>query len=192
MNQAYNQQGGTCSVFSLANGIEHTTGVKLTEDEIYSLLDDNGYTRERGTRVENILRILQEKPIRGVKCVDWEKVYSESRPPDYPTNKFYMSQVRQALLSPNKAVILGLWLRDNEGTSLPLDDEGALIVTGNRKKYKHYVHLEGVWYGKNRKQFGYTAENSWGTKFGLDGYFHIRLDDIFTEAIEIVIAEFNT
>jgi len=192
MNTVYHQgQTGTCSGFSVANAIEFTTGVQLTKSEVYSLFDDNGFSRTRGTRVENILRVLQEKPIRGVKCKDWETVYADYRPKDYPTNKFYMSKVRQALLSPHKAVIIALWLRDNEGSKLPLDDDYALIPTENRRKYKHYLHLESLWLGKNRKNLGYNIENSWGDEFGDKGYFRLRLDDIFTEAHEIIVVEFN-
>jgi hypothetical protein len=190
MTKIYNQgKWGMCSGYALANAIEETTGVVLTDQEITGLFENHGFSKTRGTRVENILHILKDQEtIRNVKCTEWEKVYRSYK--TQKENGFYMAKVRRALMTPGSAVIMVMRIRGTGKDKIPLE-ENVLVPTNERSKFLHTVHLKGFWHGENRRQLGYITENSWGVKWGDNGLFYLKNDHIFTEAHELLTCSFS-
>lgn len=184
----YQQKGGTCAGFAVANAIEAVTGVIVQDEDIYNFYKKYDLDRYEGMNFKDILAILEDESLAGVKVQEYKELYHVYKKRMF---KNWRSEVRLALQQPDTAVLLGLRTRSGLGSTLPLDSNYFLKPRKTKIKGFHAVLLEGLLFGERRKNLGFIVENSWGDKWGDEGYFYMDWDTIDTEAHEIVAVKFT-
>lgn len=178
----YDQEGGTCAGFAIANAIEHVTGKIPKSSEVYNLYEeyDEG---PQGMRLTEVMELLEIHPWAGVKVKDHIEIWHILKRKLFPNP---MGKIREYLLKQKQGWGVVVAIRIREGKpQFPLDENGVLKPRTTRVKDVHAVFLAGI-----RKNLLFL-ENSWGSDFGQLGYFYLRVDDLSAEVHSIYAIQFD-
>lgn len=167
MNFIYDQEGGTCAGFAIANAIYKQLGIVPLYEEVYEY-----YLREfgdlDGVDPWKFLLRLRKIPLAGVVAVNPKKIY------DYKIGLVpWHGKLREAILRRDSSCLLVVNIRDHgQKQKIPLDENYRYKrMEGPVRSY--HLMLADELEGKEIK-----VENSWGDDWGDDGFFYLPFSDL--------------
>ena len=178
------QKGGVCTGMAIANAVESQFSVIPTGKNVYDYYKKQGWDLKEGVRIFNFLQRMKREPFMGVLVDNYECIYNSRK----KQNKLWRTKLAQSILDPEIEVIFGLRLREHKKgeKAIPLDHIGNLRPYKTRVVGYHAIHVCNV-----VSNHSFRCENSWGTDFGLGGYFYMDIGDIETECEQIYIVTFK-
>lgn len=169
---------GSCNGFAgataltkarIRRGLER---LDLSGAYLYSLINGG---RDRGSMLEDGMRVMQERGVASESTVDWDQIY----PSQYNKSKadleaadnrafecfaiFDELELFSALASGFDVVVA---VHADNGF-MKMDSHG--VAQGGQGGGNHAVGADGYWYNEATKEFVADGVNSWGTTYGIQG-----------------------
>lgn len=175
---------GHCAGYAIAYGIGKAMGQFPVPDLVKSFYSSHDKGIE-GMRIIEIADILRTEKLGVVRCIAWEKIYAKNAKTKAAKerNKFAMSKLHRALQLPCRAVLLS--------TKAKLDLDSKFYAKPNQDGFEHALCLDSVIQGKYYFVNGFKIANSWGEKWGDNGYFNVKKDDLLDFAEDVYILTFS-
>jgi len=178
MNHIYKQSKGICTAYAFANAYEKLTGKAMSEEAIWELfkLSGGGDPKKRDGAI-SYAQILKTAKLAGL-IKDYEKAYFN------PAIRIKKSPAKAAELAAGKMAIFNALEAHKKGKAVVI---GIHTPTGGLKLTKtgyplggdlggyHAVHIDRM--GRHGRRAVYFVENSWGPKWGIDGFFKMTESD---------------
>lgn len=179
-NKIYQQVGGTCVAYAIANILEIKHGIRVSDRDIERIYEEYDTDGREGMRATEILEALKEMPLRGYLVEDYERIFfAYGRQRHSYTRRFHLA------LRAGEPILLGLKFRGQKG--LKLDDDYFMKIN----KGERFGGFHAVTVVSHEGNDVLKCENTWGDKWGHNGYFYINLLDVLTEGTEAYLINFK-
>ena len=175
---------GHCSGYAIAYGIGKATGHFPVPDEVKAFYSHHDKGIE-GMRIIEIADLLRTEKLGGARCTNWTKIYAKNAKTKLAKerNKFAMSKVHRALGTPGSAVLVS--------TKAKLTLDSKFYVKPNQDGEEHALCMDSVITGKYFFINGFKFANSWGEKWGDEGLFNVKKEDLLEFAEDIYVLTFE-
>lgn len=206
--KAYDQEGGTCSGFTVLGAAHHLLGIEMPEQEVYELYT-TAKLKQDGMSVRDLCRAIHLNPLESedgkhsLTVKDSRKVYNGRAKSDLAQAKLRY-ELMNAARFPHIAIVFGLKFFGEKPEKKPmkLDDNGFLLPND----YPTHYGLHAQYLIKNLETRSYLWEseeglyvrvmNSWGSDFGGKGEFPpgaygIYLKDFYRVVDDVIKIEFS-
>ena len=167
----YKQRDNTCFGFPGLSVIKRATGKAPKAEEVYSFYREAGFDLKKGVPVADaFFRKWANVPLAGVKIKAFKPLWF------FQAWRYRLSPLSLYNRLKNGNFILTVRL------PIELDEKGFMKCPEIKRGNTHMVALNdlGEDFGMGKVADKYLIlENSWGDEWGQDGFFKIRLLDVF-------------